>query len=473
MNDDDGCSAKCTVEDHHACDTPPGQPCRAVTCGDKKTEGAEQCDDGNNDLGDGCDPFCHSEPKCVNGTCEKVCGDGVVQPGEDCDDGNLRGGDGCSRACAVESGYECPAVADDEPDTVAVTIVYRDFRGFTLDPPGHIDFENRNGAEQGIVGALFRATLDATEHKPVYAKTCTTPGDPNTCGLTTHGAGPFSQWYRDDPTVNRTVVDKLSLTKIPQSTTYVFNSEPAVTPPSGTPFGFFPLDTRGWTLESGSNKMEALRTATDQDGRPHNFHFTSELRYWFDYRGGEVLSFFGDDDVWVFINNKLAVDIGGVHGQLPGSIALDDHAGATELNLRKGGTYEAVVFQAERHTSASRYKLTLKDFNAKKSKCAPICGDGIKTLDEVCDDGKYNGGYNSCATNCLRFGPRCGDGMVQVDHEECDNDVNDGAYMGCTPTCMLAARCGDGIVQTAQGEQCDDANDNPNDGCDHCAIVIL
>ena len=60
------------------------------------TEGTEQCDDGNNNLGDGCDPFCQREPQCTNGTCVAVCGDGVLQAGEQCDDGNLRDFDGCS-----------------------------------------------------------------------------------------------------------------------------------------------------------------------------------------------------------------------------------------------------------------------------------------------------------------------------------------------------------------------------------------
>ena len=69
-----------------------------------------------------------------------------------------------------------------EPSSVQIPIVYRDFRGNDL-AGGHIDFENAGGpAETGIVQSMLGA-----DHKPVYAG----------AGTTTHGAGPFQQWYRD------------------------------------------------------------------------------------------------------------------------------------------------------------------------------------------------------------------------------------------------------------------------------------
>jgi hypothetical protein len=42
------------------------------------------------------------------------------------------------------------------------------------------------------------------------------------------------------------------------------------------------------------------------------------------------------------------------------------------MGLRTGGIYEAVVFQAERHTSESSYRLTLRNFGGPRSECSWI-----------------------------------------------------------------------------------------------------
>jgi fibro-slime domain-containing protein len=92
-----------------------------------------------------------------------------------------------------------------------------------------------------------------------------------------------------------------------------------------------------------------------EEGQPHNFHFTTEIHTRFTYRGGERFTFTGDDDLWLFINDRLAIDLGGLHPQLSATVDLD--ASAAALGLEAGETYPMDIFHAERHTDASNFHV--------------------------------------------------------------------------------------------------------------------
>jgi cysteine-rich repeat protein len=129
--------------------------------------------------------------------------------------------------------------------------------------------------------------------------------------------------------------------------------------------------------------------------------------------------------------------------------------------------HEIVVFQAERHVTQSNYTLTLRGFNAPVTTCVSVCGDGVLTPDETCDDGDDNGtDYGQCLEGLCIPGERCGDGDVNGP-EQCDNGFNLDGYLvdddDCAPGCVTPARCGDGVVDSRFGEQCDDGDDD-NDG---------
>lgn len=153
----------------------------------------------------------------------------------------------------------------------------------------------------------------------------------------------FSDWYVNTEATNVPYVMDLWLEPKPgEEGTFVFDSN-----------GFFPLDDHNTSPGDVQNG--------GPDNVAHNFLFTTELHTAFEYQGGQVFNFRGDDDVWVFINGKLAVDLGGIHGPIEGNIDLD--ASAEELGLEIGEVYQLDLFQAERNPTGSNFRIeTSLDF---------------------------------------------------------------------------------------------------------------
>lgn len=246
------------------------------------------------------------------------------------------------------------------PATLTLRATIRDFKAHS-ESGGHPDFERygNSAITTGLVNdqlgsdgkpvfkgkrgkqisAAFR-DKNGVEINPAFSDTSKGDVAGSLTDVTTDqltSADAFSQWYRDTASVNVSKMVPIVFSRVANTNKYVFDS--GADEPYKSLGGFFPINADLFGNYATTGK---------------NFSFTSELDTKFVFKRDANMSFkfTGDDDVWVFIGGKLALDLGGLHPRREQSV---------ELNrlpwLEDGKNYELKVFHAERHTNQSNFRI--------------------------------------------------------------------------------------------------------------------
>jgi len=226
-------------------------------------------------------------------------------------------------------------------------------------------------------GKCYGKNLDTWYTDGSYAKTIKT-----TMPLTMYPDSLYEVWYNESTCTNWNGIGN-SPGYFPLDK-YDNQNDPAYSPGTTWGKGTWVTGYDGWA-DAPYNQNKNCKPGQDM---LHNFGYTLAGSAEFKYVSAnkDRFEFMGDDDMWVFIDGKLALDLGGVHNSESDTIIINDWAAKEKW---EEGTMHAInFFYAERQTTASNLKLQFRLTGLSESQFSG--GPVIKKAETVINNGNEN-----------------------------------------------------------------------------------
>ncbi|MCL2282534.1 MAG: fibro-slime domain-containing protein [Fibromonadales bacterium] len=214
---------------------------------------------------------------------------------------------------------------------------------------------------------------------------------------------------------------------------FAHGQEPADT------WGATPSGNAEWNSTWRNNNINLWGGSQIGANAKANQFFCFESHAEFVYEKGQEFFFRGDDDIWVYMNNKLVVDLGGSHLAAPGYVNLDT------LHLIEGEKYPIDIFFCDRRTTMSNVRITTNMYFAQKNLLSvhgnPNSSGGV----EVCMES--SGSSGTCADllgNSSGNSVKCGSELGNVMDYYMLN--RKGVQQNLNPSNPSCSRSGDDLV---------------------------